>query len=75
MLTSATDETIHLGQQQDSKNQNKTCQSDTHAITTNVTGCSVSRRKSLVAKEQAALGMSTDGHHYPHLKGKRANKK
>jgi hypothetical protein len=37
MLTSATDETIHLGQQQDSKNQNKTHQSDTHAITTNAT--------------------------------------
>jgi hypothetical protein len=29
----------------------------------------------LVAKEQAALGMSTDSHRYPHLKGKRAHKK
>jgi hypothetical protein len=37
MLTLATDKTIHLGQQQDSKNQNKTRQSDTQAITTNAT--------------------------------------
>jgi hypothetical protein len=37
MLTLATDKTIHLGQQQDSKNQNKTCQSNTQAITTNAT--------------------------------------
>jgi hypothetical protein len=37
MLTLATDKTIHLRQQQDSKNQNKTHQSDTQAITTNAT--------------------------------------
>jgi hypothetical protein len=37
MLTLETDKTIHLRQQQDSKNQNKTRQSDTQAITTNVT--------------------------------------
>jgi hypothetical protein len=37
MLTLVTDKTIHLGQLQDSKNQNKTHQSDTQAVTTNAT--------------------------------------